>query len=105
MTTEPPPSVTSFGEELFNERVVGVNPGCITCHSLQEGITLVGPSLAAVASPVPGVSDADYLRESILDPDAFVAEGFSAGQMPAGWDQYLSDSQIDSLVDFLLAER
>jgi mono/diheme cytochrome c family protein len=94
------------GEELFNERVLGSNPGCITCHSLDEGVTLVGPSLADIASraavTVPGLSAADYVRTSITDPDSFVVDGFAVGQMPGGWDETLSDRQIDSLVDFLL---
>ena len=62
-----------FGEELFNERVVGSNPGCVTCHSLEAGVTLVGPSLAGIegraGSTVPGLSAADYVRQSITDPD------------------------------------
>jgi mono/diheme cytochrome c family protein len=94
------------GEELFYERVIGSNPGCITCHSLEAGVTLVGPSLAGIsaraATTVPGLSAMEYLRLSITDPDSYVVDGFVAGSMPNGWDEALSDSQIDSLVDFLL---
>ena len=94
------------GEELFNERVIGSNPGCITCHSLDEGVVLVGPSLAGIAAraaaTVPELSAADYIRLSITDPDSFVVDGFAAGQMPSGWDEALSASQIESLVDYLL---
>ncbi|MDJ0954518.1 MAG: c-type cytochrome [Acidimicrobiia bacterium] len=97
-----PRATTTFGEELFNERVVGVNPGCVTCHSLQPGVTLVGPSLAAVRSPVAGLSDAEYIRASILDPDGYLVPGYSAGQMSSGWEQYLTPEQIDSLVAYLL---
>lgn len=99
-------SVEVVGEELFNERVVGSNPGCVTCHSLDEGVTLVGPSLAGLATraatTVPGLDAAGYVRQSITDPDSFVVDGFAAGQMPGGWVESLSDDQIDSLVDFLL---
>ena len=94
------------GEELFNERVVGSNPGCVTCHSRDEGVTLVGPSLAGLAgraaTTVPGLTAAEYVRRSITDPDSFVVDGFAAGQMPGGWDEVLNDTQIESLVDFLL---
>jgi hypothetical protein len=100
------PGTAVVGEGLFNQRVVGSNPGCVTCHSLDEGVVLVGPSLAGIAdragSTVPGVSAADYLRQSITEPDAFVVDGFVEGQMPGGWDESLSPLQIDSLVDFLL---
>ena len=94
------------GRELFNQRVVGSNPGCVTCHSLEEGVTLVGPSMAGLAvragTTVPGLSAADYIRLSITEPDSFVVDGFVEGQMPSGWDQTLTERQIDSLVAFLL---
>ncbi len=93
--------VTTTGEALFNERVVGANPGCVTCHSLDEGITVVGPSLFSVTSKVDGQSLEEYLEQSIVDPDAFVVDGFSAGQMPGGWDDLLTQEQIQSLVEFL----
>ncbi len=100
-----PQAITTFGEELFNARVVGVNPGCVTCHSLQAGVTLVGPSLAAVSSPLPGLSDAEYIRASILEPDSYLVPGYSAGQMSSGWEEYLTPEQIDSLVAYLLDQE
>ena len=93
--------VDSFGMELFEERVVGGSPGCVTCHSLEEDVTLVGPSLFAIESPVDGLTTAEYVRQSILEPDAYVVDGFVAGQMYPGWDQYLTPEQIDSLVVLL----
>lgn len=96
--------VDTVGLELFEERVVGIIPGCVTCHSLEEGVTLVGPSLFAVESKVDGLSVAEYIRQSIIDPDAYVVEGYVPGQMLPGWDETLSQEQIDSLV-VLLAEQ
>lgn len=100
------PGVTSLGLELLEERLIGFNPGCITCHSLDEDVTLVGPSLFGIGSraagQVAGQSAADYLRESIVNPDAFVVPGFSAGQMATEWTDYLTDEQINSLVEALL---
>jgi mono/diheme cytochrome c family protein len=94
--------VDTVGRELFEERVIGVNGGCITCHSLEEGASLVGPSLFHVTSRVPGMSDADYIRQSIVDPDAYIVDGYDSGQMPGDWAQVLSEEQIESLVDYLL---
>ena len=93
--------VDTLGAELFAERVIGANPGCITCHSLEPGVTLVGPSLAEAQSPIPGVTPEEYVRQSILEPDAYIGEGFVAGQMPGGWDDLLTADQIESLVIFL----
>ena len=100
--------VESHGAELFQERVVGSVPGCVTCHSLDEGVTLVGPSLFGIAdraaTRVPWLSADDYVRQSIVEPDAFVVPDFAAGQMAGGWAQVLSETQIDSLITYLLEE-
>ena len=37
------------GKALFAQTVIGSNPGCVTCHSLEAGKTLVGPSMAGIA--------------------------------------------------------
>lgn len=93
-----------LGQELFHEILVGGKAGCGSCHSIEAGKDGVGPSLAGVgtaaAGRVTGLAAADYLRQSITEPDSFVVEGFNAGVMPRGWE--LSDEQIESLVDYLL---
>lgn len=98
--------LTSFGLDLFEERVIGSNPGCVTCHSLDEGVTLVGPSLFGIgtiaSSRSAGMTAAQYLRESIVAPDEYVGDGFSTGLMPGDWAEYLTEEQIDSLVEALL---
>ena len=86
------------GEELFAKTVIGTQAGCITCHSLDEGVTVVGPSMAGVGSRL---SEAE-LRESILDPNAVLVDGFPADTMPPVWEDELSDEQVDQLVAYLL---
>jgi len=94
------------GEAVFAQTLVGTQPGCITCHSLEPGVTLVGPSLAAIGadagSRVSGQSAEDYLRQSIQEPDAHIAEGFSAGLMPAALADELSAQEMSDLVAYLL---
>ena len=93
------------GRTLFNETALGTNAGCRICHSLDPGRDLVGPSLAGVgtraASAVPGLGAEGYLRQSIVDPDAYVVPGYPAGQMLAGLGDVLSDQEIDNLVAFM----
>jgi hypothetical protein len=52
---------------------------------IESGEVIVGPSLANVASRAsehkPGLSAEEYIRESILDPNAYIVEGFSDGMM------------------------
>ena len=94
------------GEELFSSSVLAGNAGCITCHSLQADRVLVGPSMAGIATRAgdrePGVSAADYIRKSILNPSAYVVEGFAEGQMLDVWADSLSTGEVDALVDYLL---
>lgn len=96
----------AVGAELFEQRVVGSKPGCVTCHSLEPDVTLVGPSLAGLAERagqrVAGQSALEYVKASITDPDSHVVDGFRTGQMVGGWTDELSEAQIDSLVDYLL---
>lgn len=93
------------GEKLFKQTVTGDQAGCITCHSLDAGVVIVGPSMNGIASragsTVSGMSAEDYLRESILDPDAYLVQGFPAGTMPQVWGDELTSEQIDQLIAFL----
>ena len=80
--------------------------GCQICHSLEPGRQLVGPSLAGIASTarsrVPGQSAEEYLRQSIIEPDAYVVEGYRSGQMLPIYEEQLSADEIEALVQFLL---
>ena len=90
------------GKALFAQTVIGSNPGCITCHSLEAGKTLVGPSMAGVAGragdAVSGQSAEQYLRQSLTEPDAVVAKGFQKGLMPK---PTLTDKQANDLVAYM----
>ena len=91
--------------------------GCSACHAI-DGVAqgVLGPALngigSAAANRIAGYSAEQYIRESILEPDAYAAgtaDGLSqdydgnlmlatmAGILPA-----LSDEDIDNLVDYLL---
>lgn len=99
----------SPGADLFRSGVLGGQAGCSTCHSLTADRVIVGPSLAGVGTRagqrIPGLSPADYLRESILNPDAFVVDGFDSGRMPSDWGEVLTDAEVVALVDFLLTQE
>jgi mono/diheme cytochrome c family protein len=91
------------GDQIF------VAAGCGSCHALAKAGTNgnIGPSLEDLASAAaqrePGTSAEDYVRQSILDPDAFTVEGFQAGVMPS-YQGRLNDRQVQALVDYLLGE-
>jgi cytochrome c551/c552 len=97
------------GEVLFASTVLEGQAGCVTCHSLSPGQVIVGPSLANIGADagtrVEGLTAEAYLEQSIVDPSAFVVDGFDDGQMPSVWGDVLSDAQIRALVDYLLTLR
>ena len=45
--------------------------------------------------------DADFIKESITDPNAEVASGFQPGIMPQDYGSQLTSQQIADLVAFL----
>lgn len=96
------------GEELYKQTIIGPNaaPGCITCHSLEPGKVLIGPSHAELAvkaeTAIPGMSAQDYLKESIINPDAHLVDGFSQGIMYQNYGKDLTEREVDDLVAFLL---
>ncbi len=99
-------SSADAGESLYFETTLGVNTGCRVCHSLDPGVVIIGPSFDGVATAaitrVPGLTAEEYLRQSIVDPDAHVVEGFDSGVMLQNFGKTLTDEQIDNLVAFLL---
>mgnify|MGYP001589759576 CR=1 FL=1 len=103
------------GERVYKSLTLGRAdaPGCVTCHSLKPGEVKVGPSHAGVATRSGEVilrpeyagsatSAEEYLRESILQPDAYVEAGFAPGVMYQAYSSTLTDGEVADLVAFLL---
>jgi cytochrome c oxidase subunit 2 len=82
--------------------------GCAACHTFAPAGSTgqVGPPLDDLAMMAgvhrPGMSPEDFVRQSILDPSAFIAPGFVDGLMPKDFGQRLTQEQLDVLVEFLL---
>lgn len=100
------PGDAAAGKAIFNQSLIGTQAGCMTCHSLEPGVAMVGPSLGTIGtdagSRVSGVSAEDFLRKAITEPDADIAEGFAAGIMPAALANELSAQEVNDLIAFLL---
>ena len=98
------------GEKLYTNPTIGSAsaPGCNTCHSLEADVVLVGPSHAGIAAraetAVDGMSAEEYLRDSIVNPDAHVTEGYAAGVMYQNYGAEIPEPQINDLVAFLLTQ-
>lgn len=81
--------------------------GCVGCHTADGGSS-VGPTWKGLYGKEETLDDGTtvtvdeaYLRESILDPNAKVVEGFLPNLMPGDFGEKLSDSQLDLLIEFI----
>ncbi len=86
------------GRELYKSE------GCLSCHTT-DGSSSAGPTFAGLfgseetlASGEAVIVDDDYLRQSMVEPEAKVVEGFSP-IMPAF--DHLSRDQLDALIAFI----
>jgi mono/diheme cytochrome c family protein len=97
----------SAGDAAEGEKVFAsvAAPACGSCHSLEAGVSLVGPSMSGIGaqagSRVSGMSAADYLSQAVTEPDAHLVEGYAPGVMPATYGTQLSDQQLQDLVAYL----
>ncbi len=73
--------------------------GCGGCHTLAaaEAGGTVGPDLDEVL----GGQTVKMIEESIVDPNAKIAKGFSANVMPANYKSLISPAELKELVEFL----
>lgn len=83
--------------------------GCLACHSL-DGSEIIGPTFLGrfgenIVVTTNGqdreiMYDADYVKRSVLDPNADISKGYRAGQM-LSYEGELSDQDISLVVEFL----
>lgn len=114
----PPAPVSTDPVELGRAIYNATPPGCAACHSIAPGVNLVGPTMAGMeATAAERIASADYrgeaknpaeyIRESIVDPNVHVLEGptYAAGGrslMPSDYGETLKPEQIDHIVAYLL---
>src|SRR5262245_11444206 len=72
---------------------------CLTCHTVGKTGALRFPDLAGIGARagtrVPGMSDVDYLAQTLYEPTAFVVPGFPPAMPPVNQPPIgLSDQEI-----------
>jgi cytochrome c oxidase subunit 2 len=72
---------------------------CGSCHTLADAGTngTTGPDLDQVLKG----KSAAFIKQSIEQPDADIAKGYTAGIMPQTYAQSLKPAQVDALVKYL----
>ncbi|MBV7337906.1 cytochrome c [Chloroflexi bacterium TSY] len=94
--------LAELGESVFQSP----ESGCLACHQIgHEGLR--GPDLAGAgaraAERVSGMSAEDYLYESLVDPCAYIVEGFDC-IMPTTILQMLGPAKVTAMVAYLQSQ-
>ncbi len=109
LNIELPEGDAANGETLFTGKGNGGKFPCSACHSLTAGQTLVGPSLAGIATrgatTLAGYSAEQYVHESVVQPDAHVVEGFSSGIMPQNFGAQMTKQELADIIAFLTTQK
>src|ERR671918_440590 len=88
-----PPQETALGSDMTTADMVKVGREimagkgiCLTCHTIGKTGALRFPDLAGIGAKakdrVPGLSDVEYLAQSLYEPTAFVVPGFPPAMPP-----------------------
>lgn len=91
------PSV-EIGKKVYESR-------CLACHTLTDAKN-VGPGFKGLFGKIEKLeggdikADENYIRESILDPNARIVAGYPRGVMPTFAGQ-LSEAEIMGVIDFI----
>lgn len=90
-----PRAIFASVEEIFAEHMCGM------CHVIGDELGAIGPDLSAIGLQ----RDREYLRRSIINPDADIAKGFEEGMMPFDYGELLYANEVEMLVDYLAAQQ
>ncbi|HEX4733088.1 MAG TPA: cytochrome c oxidase subunit II [Thermoleophilaceae bacterium] len=84
---------TAAGKQVF------ASNGCSSCHTLSDAGAsgTIGPNLDKVLAS----RDAAFIKQSIVDPGAFVEKGFPNGVMPTTYGKDLKPADLAALVKYL----
>ena len=98
------PTPTQNALEIQGQQVYVSN--CAGCHALAPDTVVIGPSLAGVATRAETrVQDYDaraYIETSILNPSAYIVDGFK-DVMPRNFGKDLTSDDFNAIVAFLLS--
>lgn len=96
------------GNAAAGKAVFAAN-GCASCHTFQPAGAngTIGPDLdsapASSAKADNNMALPAFIKESIVNPDAYIAKGFQKGLMPTDFGTKLSSTQLADLVAFILS--
>lgn len=102
-------TTSSGGGNSAAGKAVFTSNRCASCHTFQPANAsgTIGPDLdkapAADAKADHDLALAAFIKQSIVDPNKYIAKGYSKGVMPTNFGSALSSTQLNDLVAFILS--
>ncbi len=108
-----PPRDTEVGESLTTSEMVDVGREiyegkgtCVSCHTIGSSEAGRFPDLAGIgassAAKIEGMSDVEYLAESLYEPDLYIVDGFNPGMPPVNKPPVsLSQQEVLTVIAYL----
>jgi len=108
-STTPTTTSSSGGAAVAAGKALFTSSGCTACHTFTPAGSngTIGPNLdtapAQDAKADHNMNLAAFIKQSIVDPKAYLAKGYTTSVMPTTFGTTLKSSQIDDLVAFILS--
>jgi len=108
-----PPEEVIIRKETTTEQLIAIGEKlahgkglCLTCHTIGQSGALRYPDLSGIGSRagqrIEGLSDIEYLAQSLYQPDSYVVAGFNPGMPPIHKSPIgLTDDQILAVMAWL----
>jgi cytochrome c551/c552 len=90
-------------------KAVFASNGCASCHTFQpaQATGTIGPDLdtqpASDAKADNNMALAAFIKQSIIDPNAYIAKNYSKGIMPTTFGNSIKGAKLNDLVAFILS--
>ena len=93
--------LAEVGKQVFEGKGM-----CMTCHTIGRTGALRFPDLGGIGSRasqrIPGMSDVEYMAQSLYQPEAFIVPGFAGGMPQIDRPPIdLSDEEIRAVIAYL----
>jgi cytochrome c551/c552 len=105
-TTAAAPTTTAAAAAGAAGKAIFISAGCGACHTFKPAATSgkVGPDLDTAPeadAKKAGMPLAAFVKQSIVDPNAYISPGFPKGVMPGNFASSLGAAKIAALVSFI----
>lgn len=108
-TTTATTTTPAGGGNIAAGKTLFASSGCSSCHTFTPAASngTIGPNLdtqpALDAKADGNMPLAAFIKQSIVDPKAYLAKGYTTTVMPTTFGTSLSSAQINDLVAFVLS--